>query len=307
MRSLFRQHASALLSALLIVSIVAAMATVMILQRQMDINRSQIIFDRDQQQLKHQDATAWASHYLITSLLDSHLKKHVEKIPATFHEKFAEGTVTARLSDEQSGFNLNDFQTPQNLPRLIRLIRIVMPDVSDARRKTIGQALSQWLSNKPGSYDDYYKLFKPPYAPAHTLMVSRSEFRLVYGVNEKIYHALKPYLHALPIRSKININTASAAVIASLAPGISIDTAEAAVDFRRQNHGFKNMSELTNYPGIDTQHVDSKDLTRNSDFFLLKTRVSYHNETRIFTDLVARHYEKHQIHVTILWSSHGSY
>ncbi len=60
---------------------------------------------------------------------------------------------------------------------------------------------------------------------------------------------------AEPTDAKININTASAAELSQL-NGIGKAKAEAIVQFREQQGGFKSVDELTQIKGIGTAIVD---------------------------------------------------
>ncbi len=83
-----------------------------------------------------------------------------------------------------------------------------------------------------GGEDSTYAGANPPYRTANMPITSASELMAVTGFDRKIYAALAPYVTALPEGTKLNVNTASAVVIASLSEMIDVSTAKALVDER---------------------------------------------------------------------------
>ena len=78
----------------------------------------------------------------------------------------------------------------------------------------LADAAVNWMNPQPTTDDAYYLAQPVPYRPAKRGFVHVSELRLVKGVTGDIYAALAPHVCALPPGTKININTASRAILA---------------------------------------------------------------------------------------------
>ncbi|MGI9301163.1 MAG: type II secretion system minor pseudopilin GspK [Gammaproteobacteria bacterium] len=85
-----------------------------------------------------------------------------------------------------------------------------------------------------GAEDNYYTGLEVPYLAANQPMLDITELRLVKGfevildeeTGETVYDKILPHVTALPQRpSKINVNFATPAVLASLSPAIDMDLA----------------------------------------------------------------------------------
>jgi general secretion pathway protein K len=83
-----------------------------------------------------------------------------------------------------------------------------------------------------GGEDAVYSSADPPYRTANSMITSTSELMAVAGFDREIYARLAPYITALPMGTKLNVNTASDVVLASLSDDIDISTAGSLVDQR---------------------------------------------------------------------------
>lgn len=143
-----------------------------------------------------------------------------------------------RLDDAQGRFNLNQLVSradpfDESLPfserytvyekRFMRLLQ-AMPDdfVSFTEAEAITQALMDWVdsnntvSGSGGAENAYYQSLEVPIRAANNLISSVSELRLIKGMSEEIYEWISPLVVALPETVGININTASVDVLRSL-------------------------------------------------------------------------------------------
>jgi general secretion pathway protein K len=83
-----------------------------------------------------------------------------------------------------------------------------------------------------GGEDVTYAGADPPYRTANTLTTSVSELMAIAGFDRESYLRLAPYVTALPVGTKLNVNTASAVLLASLSDNIDPSTAESLVEQR---------------------------------------------------------------------------
>jgi general secretion pathway protein K len=90
------------------------------------------------------------------------------------------------------------------------------------------------------------------------------------GLSDASLQRLKPYVVLLPPEAKVNVNTASAEVLAASSPGLDLATAQRIVS-RRDSAHFKTLSDLTaSFP--DTG-INDNDHSVNSRFFEVRGRL----------------------------------
>src|SRR5690606_33196230 len=83
-----------------------------------------------------------------------------------------------------------------------------------------------------GAEDDVYTRRNPPYRPPNKAMTSVSELSAIDGVTPEAYHTLRPFVAALPVGTVLNVNTASAELLASLDDVLSLPEAQALLALR---------------------------------------------------------------------------
>ncbi|MGB9430217.1 MAG: type II secretion system minor pseudopilin GspK [Gammaproteobacteria bacterium] len=259
-----KQRGVALLIALVIMAIAVTLSTGMIWDRELDLRRTANIVQGDQATEYALGAEAWAEQILRrdfqsnsnTTDLTQDWAQQLPPLPVQG------GTIIGHLQDLQGLFNVNNLAssnvayTTGALAQFQRLLVVLNLDPE------IANAVSDWVNpgDQPhypgGAKDEFYSRLDPPYLTAQQPMTSISELLLVNGVTPQVYAALLPYVCALPLQTPgsppatpmtptaININTAPAAVIASLNTGISMDAAAAAVQTRMQQP-FQSLAQLT--------------------------------------------------------------
>ncbi len=149
------------------------------------------------------------------------------------------GTISGCIVDLQGRFNLNslvDDKGALNVDQRDQFQRLLVVLDIDSLKVA---AIVDWLDadsniiDADGAEDDYYSLRDPPYLAANQRFASVSELKLVKGFNEldddenrEHYELLLPHISALPEVTPININTATPAVIESLAEFVVASKAE---------------------------------------------------------------------------------
>jgi len=120
------------------------------------------------------------------------------------------------------------------------------------------------------------------------------ELKLVRGFEGKKYDLIAPYISALPENTKVNINTASPLVLASIDQKLDLGTIEKELQSRQQNlKFFQNIDELWQlnaFSAVDTQkktEVNSL-LDVKSSFFQAQIEVVLNNRKRQFTSALMR-------------------
>jgi general secretion pathway protein K len=80
-----------------------------------------------------------------------------------------------------------------------------------------------------GAEDGYYLAMVAPYLAANQPLTDVSELALVRGFDDQVRARLRPFVTALPRYTQINVNTASAEVLAAAIDGMDLDAARTLV------------------------------------------------------------------------------
>ena len=253
-----KQRGLALITAVLVVAIVATVAASMSLGQQIWLRQAQNFNDRAQAEKVAQGALHNAILILAEDAkkngnpTDDLTEDWARPLPPLTVEG---GRVTGKILDAQGRFNLNSLVEPGGLnPRPRDTAVFVRLLESLALNPGLADALNDWMdkNDQPtgtaGAEDIYYLTLQPPYRTANEPLQSIDELRLVRGFDAKTVEALRPYVSALPPQANaININTADAHVLSAwFSPALPLATAQGLVEDRDKNRNlFKNTGELT--------------------------------------------------------------
>ena len=228
------QRGAALVTTLLIVALITVTVTAMTSKQQRAIQLAQ----NRQTQLQLKNLVSAGEKFAMATLRRDRQVEERNNSDST-EDFWAESlppvpidgaTVEGCVVDLQGKFNLNnlvdiegniDNQEYEILQRLLTALTI---------DDTKAEAIRDWIdpnievTGANGAEDDFYTGQTPGYRAANGPMVSPSELLLVKGfrvVDEgglDDFDVLLPHIATLPTGSAINVNTASSAVLASLAP-----------------------------------------------------------------------------------------
>ncbi len=157
--------------------------------------------------------------------------------------------------------------------------------------------LTDWIDSNDqtvsayGAEDGQYLVAEPAYRAANQPFTSVSELRLIEGMTEEAYRALLPHVAALPVSGAgINVNTATAEVIASLHNELTITQAKAVVE-KRAEEPFENVQDFLALPEFAGLGLKPSGLRVNTDFFEVVSRITYDNRVANLISLVYRNPE----------------
>lgn len=102
-------------------------------------------------------------------------------------------------------------------------------------------------------------------------MRSVSEFRLLKGVNAKLYSSLLNLITALPEITPVNINTASHPVLMSLGYGLTPAQANELISIRGKK-GITNLRQIN--PLLQKLNIREEQITITSQYFMSIAQVS---------------------------------
>jgi len=234
------QRGIAAITAILIVAIGTMIAVNLVWQGKLDQRRAEAALAADQGLLYVQGAEAWAADILRQDLVDSPDADHLGEEWAIDLPPLPVdgGAIQGRLEDLQGRFNLNNLiardgkENRLALKEFERLLALV--DVDPA----FAGAVVDWLDADTdlrfptGGEDVVYVSSDPPYRTANSMITSVSELLAISGMDRESYARLAPYVTALPQGTKLNVNTASDVLLASLSDTIDIGTATSLVEQR---------------------------------------------------------------------------
>ncbi len=215
-----RQHGLALITAVLVVAIVATVATTLALGEQVWFRQAQNINNRAQAESLRRGALNYAAILLTrddakTDHLGELWAKPLPPLPVE------DGMIAFSVEDAQARFNLNNLvrngaPSPPDFALFERLL------TAQGFDPALSGALLDWLDSnttvdKPGGAEDIEYLSLPqPYRSANQPLQSVEELRLVKGFTAETVETLRPYVTALPVPTTINVHTAPEQVLAAL-------------------------------------------------------------------------------------------
>lgn len=241
------QRGVAVVTALLIVAIIATLASYVALGQQIWLRQAQNIADRAQAEAVVNGAFEWAAVILTLDAQDNQTDDLTQAWAQVLPPLPAEGgVITGRITDAQGRFNLNNLvregtASPEDVLVFQRLLQN-----QDLPVDLVG-ALVDWLdldsvTAPAGAEDVDYLAAEKPYRAANQALQSVEELRLVKGFSAEIINKLRPFVTALPQPTAVNINTASAELMSALF-AISTTEAQQLVD-QRDDEPFKDIKDL---------------------------------------------------------------
>lgn len=226
------QRGVALITALLVIALVAAAAVAMSSRQQLDIRRTANILQRDQAYVYAEGAEMMARAVLAKDN-PAEDDKEEDWGKSGVSIPFQGGLLTGALEDLQGRFNLNNVvkggavYAPDvgRLTRLLTILRGKNPDEDvwkNAEPADLAHAVVDWIdadsnvTTPGGAEDSDYLQTERPYRAANTPMASSSELLLVRGFTPAIYREVAPYVTALAEHTLINVNTAKLELLRAL-------------------------------------------------------------------------------------------
>ena len=240
MNAIESQRGVAIVMAIIVVAIGTMIAVGLTWRGTLDLRRTESALAADQGLMYVQGAEAWAADILRQDLVDSPESDHLGEqwafeLPPLPVDG---GTIRGRLEDLQARFNLNNLigsDGKENMLARSQFERLLVRVEADP---ALAGAVIDWLDPDTelrfpsGGEDVAYSDAEPPYRTANSRITSTSELMAVAGFDRDIYRRLAPYITVLPAGTKLNVNTASDVVLASLSDDIDLATATSMIEER---------------------------------------------------------------------------
>ncbi|WP_417568072.1 type II secretion system minor pseudopilin GspK [Marinobacter sp.] len=139
-----------------------------------------------------------------------------------------------------------------------------------------------------GAEDGQYLMADPGYRAGNQPFTSVTELRLIEGMTEEIYQALRDHVVALPVSGAgINVNTATGMVIRSLHEELT-DAQAAAILEKREEEPFENLQDFLALPEFAGLGLKPAGLGLQTRFFEVASRITYDNRVVNMVSIVYR-------------------
>ena len=274
------QRGVAAITALLIVAIAASTATFMLAQHSAMLDQTALVAARAQAELYADAGLDWARGVLAE---DARRAGTVDSLGEGWAQPIAglpveRAVVAGLIDDEQGKLNLNNLviggRSEWDLRMLQRLLRELdlAPELAEAVLDWIDA--DQDVTGSGGAENAFYLSLKRPYRAANQLLVQVDELHRVRGFDAATVAKVRPHVTTLPVRTTININTASAALLAAAFDGkVPREELEARLAGRRTKP-FQSTNEIGQWATKADPRVTGSDLGVRSDFFAVRVQVA---------------------------------
>lgn len=297
-----REQGAALLIVLMVVALVAILATEMGTRLQLQVQRASNLKNSNQAYWYAMSAEEFARKSLALLMEEESEKIHINQ-PWTeeFQYPMDGGGVTVHLEDMQSCFNINALpnanqtelssqEISEAMEAFAALIKLADDSVPSYTIDTVRDSLADWLDEDSqmrefGAEDSEYASRAYSYLAANGKMVSQSELRLINGVEPQWLNALIPLVCVIPNNDQllINVNTLTeerAPLLAALT-GLSLSQANSIIGARPQD-GWDDISDFLAEPDITALELSDEKtqwFSVTTEYFILHTKSRYNEST----------------------------
>ncbi|MDT0618673.1 type II secretion system minor pseudopilin GspK [Salinisphaera sp. P385] len=291
-----RQRGVALLTALMVVALVAMLGAGMLTRMNIAMHRGGNLW-LDQQALWYAvGVESWVGEILRRDRENNQID--------TLEEPWAQpvdylpiegGAISGQVIDLQGRLNINNLaggQAQQALDQFIRLIQLV-GETDAVTARAVAQSTRDWIDADiqptlpDGAEDDYYLGLSPAYRTANRPMTDVSELRSVRGMNAELFQRLAPYITALPTATAVNVNTAPAPVLASIAEGLDLAMATDLVE-QREEAAWESVEAFLQNETLAGREISAENLSVASSYFMASGRVSVDRVSVSFASVLQR-------------------
>ncbi len=251
-----QQQGTAIITALLVVLLAASISAYLLVQQSHALTRTARATERAQAMLFTQPLLQWARVSLFEFQKNSKSVDLTQRWAQPIGAQPIEGAVASGFFRDEAGrFNINNLINDDGKQNLIDVAIFKRLLQNLGLNTDLANALADWIdlddeTSFPGGAEDLTYLALPqPYRAANQRVVQIEELYNVKGFDIATLAKLKPFITALPGRSKININTAPQEVLAAALP----ELANAALDEllnRRMTQPFKSFDDDKSTKGI---------------------------------------------------------
>ncbi|HAU91061.1 MAG TPA: general secretion pathway protein GspK [Alteromonas sp.] len=304
-----KQRGAALLIVLMVVALVAILASEMGARLQLQVQRASNIKSSNQAYWYAKSAEEYARMSLVTLMKETGDKITLNQPWAQeFEYPMEEGGIRVNLEDMQSCFNINALpnanqtnvngqQPTEAMNAFARLLQLTNEEIPSFTVDTVRDSLADWLDSDDrmriyGAEDSEYASRAFPYLAANGQMSSQSELRLINGVEAEWLEELLPQVCVIPDNDQlvINVNTLSeerAPVLAALT-GLSLSQASSIIAARPLD-GWDDVNTFLAEPDIAALNLQAEQtqwFSVTTEYFILHTKSRYNEATFAMTTVL---------------------
>lgn len=276
-----RTRGVALITAMLITAITASLAATLTWDNALDVRRTMMLLFHEQGTQVALGAESWIRNILRDDSIDSdndHLGElWASELPGLpVDNGTVQGAVIGNIEDLQGRFNVNNLIDANGetdtvvLEQFKRLLRVLELDERFAGLTADWIDADQEAGFPDGAEDSIYTGFSPPYRAYNRLLSNVTELAALEGMDKASFDVLLPHIAALPGTTKINVNTATEAVLRSLDDSMDDSTVEGLLESREES-GFADYEQALR--PLLSDEMFNNHITEDSSFFQLKAIV----------------------------------
>ena len=269
-----RQRGVAVITAILVVALVASAVSFMAWQQQLWVRQVENLNEQAQSRVVVLAALQWARSVLAQDARNNNVDHLSEGWAQALAPLPVEGGELAGvLADQQGLFNLNNLvrggkTSTTDLAVLRKLLELLLlpPDLASA--------VVDWIDpdaevTYPGGAEDmdYLPLY-PPYRAGNRVLTTVDGLYRIKGFDAVAVERLRPFVTALPQSTPVNVNTAPAEVLAAAIADLPLDQAQTLVTARKAGH-FKDIADFRARLPKTVTRVNETLLSVGSRYFLV--------------------------------------
>lgn len=243
------QQGAALIVALLIVTLAASTAAFAVWQQSLWVRQLENLTDRAKA-----DQLAAGAMDLARNVLKDDKDKSVDSLGEPWAQAIVlpaeDATLSGQITDEQGKFNVNNLVTSNKINTsavegFARLLKSLKVD----KELELATAVADWInpdSTALANTNLPYLALEPPYSAGGRPMIDIGELARVKGFTPDIVRTIAPFVAAIdtgtPTATSVNVNTASAEVLAAVIENLSV--ADAQTVLKKRATPFKSLAAL---------------------------------------------------------------
>ncbi len=274
-----RQRGVALVYAMLMLAICAGLMFPRMSEQSVAIAHTANLVDAAQAATLADGLDAWAAAVLAEDRRRTSVDHEGELWHAALVVPAERATISGRLRDLRGRFNLNALidksgqDDALHIERFARLLGNLELPVA------LADVVLDWIDGDDvprlpdGAESAVYVRNAPAYRAANQRFVSVSELRLLAGMTPAAYAILQPHVAVLDADAAINVNTATEAVLLSLADGLNRSAAREFVT-GRQARPVRGLADLARWPLFSAPGLQTQGLVGVSDWFVLHAEIT---------------------------------
>ncbi|WP_188703069.1 type II secretion system minor pseudopilin GspK [Silvimonas iriomotensis] len=204
------------------------------------------------------------------------------------------GRAGGRVTEQNGLFNLNNLVSDTGQANDVEITACKKLFTSLSISPDLVNALVDWedadsdTRNPGGAEDNEYLQATPPYRAANQRLADFGSLNRVRGFTPDVINLLRPFVTVLPAQTAVNVNFASAEVLAAIVPGLSVTQAQAVVAKRAGSY-YANTTDFINaLPDSAKTTVVAADIAVQSTYFVNEVDVHFGRVSLRYAALLER-------------------